>query len=66
MLSSAAKTTAPGAKKNDSTWIDESFGTASGVSPAHRYLGAGTYPLLLVVTDAAGASSAAATTVTVK
>jgi hypothetical protein len=66
ILSSAAKTTAPGPGKNDVTIIDESFGTATGVGPGHRYMRVGTYPLLLVVTDSAGASATASTVVTVK
>jgi hypothetical protein len=66
ILSSAAKTTRPGLLKNDTTIVDESFGTSSGVSAAHRYMKAGTYPVRLVVTDAAGASAAATATATVR
>ncbi len=66
ILSSAAKTTRPGLLKNDTTIVDESFGTSTGVSAAHRYMRAGTYPVRLVVTDAAGASATATTSVTVR
>jgi hypothetical protein len=66
ILSSAAKTTRPGLLKNDTTIVDENFGTSSGVSAAHRYMRAGTYPVRLVVTDAAGASAAATATATVR
>ena len=66
VLSSAAKTTRPGLLKNDTTIVDEGFGTSTGVSAAHRYMKVGTYPLRLVVTDPAGASAAATATVTVR
>ena len=66
ILSSAAKTTRPGLLKNDTTIVDEAFGTSTGVSPAHRYIKVGTYPVRLVVTDAAGASATATTSATVK
>ena len=66
ILSSAAKTTIPGRLKNDTTIVEETFGTSAGVSAGHRYLRAGTYPLRLTVTDAGGANATAATTVTVK
>lgn len=66
ILSTAAKKTNPGRLKNDTTIVDESFGTSTGVSAGHRYLRAGTYPLLLAVTDAGGATATATATVTVK
>jgi hypothetical protein len=66
LLSSSAFKTAPGAAKNDSTYIDETFGTASGVSAVHRYARAGIYPIVLLVTDVGGLSSSKATTVSVK
>jgi hypothetical protein len=66
MLSSAAFKTLPGAMKNDTTIVDENLGTSTGVSAAHRYALPGTYPIVLTVTDAAGASAASATTVVVK
>ncbi len=65
VLSSAAYTTAPGAAKNDTTLVDPDLGTATGVSAAHRYGSAGTYPVLLVVTDSAGAAATDTATVTV-
>ena len=66
ILSSAAKTTRPGLLKNDTTIVDEAFGTSTGVGAAHRYTRAGTYPIRLVVTDAAGASATATTSATVR
>jgi hypothetical protein len=66
VLSSAAFTAAPGKTKNDTTMLDEDTGTSTGVAPAHRYQRAGTYPLRLTVTDAAGATASAASSVTVK
>ena len=66
ILSSAAKTARPGLLKNDTTIVDDSFGTSTGVSAAHRYMRAGTYPVRLVVTDAAGASATATTSATVR
>jgi hypothetical protein len=66
ILSSAAKTTRPGLLKNDTTIVDDSFGTSTGVSAAHRYMRVGTYPVRLVVTDSAGASAAATATATVR
>jgi hypothetical protein len=66
ILSSAAYPSLPGAKKNDATIVDENLGTSTGVSAAHRYAVAGTYPIVLTVTDAAGASAVNATTVVVK
>jgi hypothetical protein len=66
ILSSAAKTTAPGALKGDTTIVNDTFGTSTGVSAAHRYMRTGTYPLLLVVTDAAGASATSTASVTVR
>jgi hypothetical protein len=66
ILSSAAKTTRPGLLKNDNTIVDESFGTSTGVSAAHRYMRAGLYSLRLVVTDAAGVSATASATATVR
>ena len=66
ILSSAAKTARPGLLKNDTTIVDDSFGTSTGVSAAHRYMRAGTYPVRLVVTDAAGASATATASATVR
>ena len=66
VLSSAAKVAVPGLRKNDTTIIPEEFGTATGATAAHRYVRAGTYPLLLVVTDGAGASDSDAAVVTVR
>ena len=66
ILSSAARTSRPGAAKNDTTIIDPAFGTSTGVSAAHRYMRAGTYPLLLIVTDAADATATSTATATVK
>jgi hypothetical protein len=66
VLSSTAYPKAPGAAKNDTTIVDEDFGTGTGVSSAHRYARPGVFPLVLVVTDPAGAADADGTTVTVK
>ena len=66
ILSTATFTTAPGSLKNDTTMVDEALGTSTGVSAAHRYGRAGTYPIVLSVTDADGASTSSATTVTVR
>ena len=66
ILSSVARTTRPGLLKNDSTILDEAFGTSTGVSAAHRYSRAGTYPVRLVVTDGAGASASDTTSATVR
>jgi hypothetical protein len=66
ILSSAAFPSLPGAMKNDTTIVDENLGTSTGVSAVHRYALPGTYPILLMVTDAAGASAASATTVVVR
>lgn len=66
ILSSAAFKTLPGTMKNDTTIVDENLGTSTGVSAAHRYALPGTYPIVLTVTDAAGASAASATTVVVR
>jgi hypothetical protein len=66
VLSSAAFVTSPGPTKRDTTFVDEDLGTATGVSAAHRYARTGLYPVLLVVTDAAGATGPDTTTVTVK
>jgi hypothetical protein len=66
ILSSAAYPSLPGATKNDTTVVDESLGTSTGVSAAHRYALPGTYPIVLTVTDAAGASAVSATTVVVR
>jgi hypothetical protein len=66
ILSSAAFPSLPGATKNDHTIVDENLGTSTGVGAAHRYARPGTYPILLTVTDRAGASAADATTVVVR
>ena len=66
ILSSAAKTARPGLLKNDTTIVDHAFGTSTGVSATHRYSRAGTYPVRLVVTDAAGASASNTTSATVR
>jgi hypothetical protein len=66
ILSSAAFPSLPGATKNDSTIVDENLGTSTGVSAAHRYARPGTYPIVLTVTDSAGASAVNATTVVVR
>jgi hypothetical protein len=66
ILSSAAYPSLPGAKKNDTTIVNENLGTSTGVSAAHRYAVPGTYPIVLTVTDAAGASAVNSTTVVVK
>ena len=66
VLSSAAYATLPGKTKNDTTILDESLGTSTGVAPTHRYQRGGTYPLRLVVTDAGGAIASDASAVTVK
>ena len=66
VLSSTAYTKAPGIAKNDTTIVDEDFGTAPGVSAAHRYARAGLFPIVLVVTDPAGAADADSASVTVK
>lgn len=55
----------PGATKMDTTIVPGTFGTGDGVSAAHTYTKAGTYPLVLTVVDSAGAIGWAATTVTV-
>lgn len=59
VLSSAAFKTRPGAMKNDATILDGEMGTSAGSTAAHRFSRAGAYPVRLVVTDAAGASSSA-------
>ena len=66
VLSTATFTSVPGTLKNDTTIVDAHLGTSTGVSAAHRYLRAGTYPIVLRVTDAAGASASSATTATVR
>jgi hypothetical protein len=66
ILSSAAFPSLPGATKNDNTIVDENLGTSTGVSAAHRYARAGTYPIVLTVTDADGASAVSTTTVVVR
>ena len=66
ILSSAVFQARPGAAKNDSTIVDEAFGTSAGVSATHRYARAGTYPVVLTVTDAGGATATSTTTVVVK
>ena len=66
ILSSALFPSRPGATKNDTKIVDEDLGTSTGVSAAHRYALPGTYPIVLTVTDAAGASAVSATTVVVR
>jgi len=66
IVSSAAFTSSPGPSKNDRTFVDEELGTGPGVSAAHRYVRAGVYPILLIVTDAQGATASDSATVTVK
>jgi hypothetical protein len=66
VLSSGAFRSAPGAVRNDATILDEDTGTSTGSTAAHRYSRAGVFPVRLVVTDAAGASSSASSTATVK
>ena len=66
ILSSAAFKSLPGATRNDTTIVDQNLGTSTGVSAAHRYALPGTYPIVLTVTDAAGASASDATTVVVR
>ena len=66
ILSSAAFPTLPGATKNDTTIVDGDLGSATGVSAAHRYLRPGLYPIVLIVTDAQGATAVSTTTATVK
>lgn len=66
VLSTVAFRTSPGAFKRDTTILDAEIGTSTGSTAAHRYSKAGAYPVRLVVTDAAGASDAAATTATIK
>jgi len=66
ILSSVAFKSLPGATRNDTTIVDENLGTSTGVSAAHRYALPGTYPIVLTVTDAAGASASDATTVVVR
>jgi hypothetical protein len=66
ILSSVAYKSLPGATKNDTTIVDESLGTSTGVGATHRYALPGTYPIVLIVTDAAGASASNATTVVVR
>ena len=66
ILSTATFTSMPGTLKNDVTIVDETLGTSVGVSAAHRYLRAGIYPIVLTVTDAAGATASSATTATVR
>jgi hypothetical protein len=55
----------PGATKNDTSIVPESFGASDGVTAAHTYKTAATYPLVLTVADTAGAVGWAVTTVTV-
>jgi hypothetical protein len=66
VLSSAAYTTAPGAAKNDRTLVNPDLGTSTGVTAAHRYSSGGTYPVLLVVTDSAGAAATDSATATIR
>jgi hypothetical protein len=66
ILSTATFTSMPGTLENDTTIVDENLGTSTGVSAAHRYLRAGTYPIVLTVTDAAGATASSPTTATVR
>ena len=66
ILSSALFPSRPGATKNDTRIVDEDLGTSTGVSAAHRYALPGTYPIVLTVTDAAGASTVSTTTLVVR
>jgi hypothetical protein len=66
ILSSVEFKSSPGATKNDTTIVDDNFGTSTGVSGTHRYALPGTYPIVLTVTDASGASASDATTVVVR
>jgi hypothetical protein len=54
----------PGATRADSVIVGSPDSTSMGSN--HSYAVAGQYPLVLTVTDNAGASASAATTVTVK
>ena len=66
VLSSAAFTAAPGLAKRDTTLVTGTLGIATGVSATHKYARPGVYPVLLVVTDAAGAAATDTATMTVK
>ncbi len=55
----------PGLTRDDTTILSATLGTGEGVVATHAYAVAGQYPLVLRVTDTAGASSAAATTATI-
>jgi hypothetical protein len=56
---------APGATKNDVTIVPGSVGTSQAVVASHTYSVAGQFPIVLTVTDEAGASASAVTSVTV-
>ena len=56
----------PGLAKTDTTIVSRSLGTGTGVHATHRYVRAGTYPILLLVTDELGASDTDTTTVSVR
>jgi hypothetical protein len=51
----------PGLTRDDATVVPVTFGTGDSVVTTHTYRQAGQYPIVLRVTDTAGASSAAAT-----
>ena len=55
----------PGALKNDSTILPTSFGAGSGVTAAHTYALAASYPLGLTVMDNGGAAATASGVVNV-
>ena len=61
----AYRSASPGLTKNDTTLLPASLGTTSGVTASHVYAVAGTYPLALTVTDNAGSTASAATSVAV-
>lgn len=65
LTSAANASTRPGGALDDVTKLSGTFGTSSGVAPAHRYARAGVYPVTLTVTDTDGASASASTTATI-
>jgi hypothetical protein len=67
ILSSATyRSTRPGLTRADTTIVPPTFGVTDGATASHVYATKGVFPIVLWVSDAAGAVGSAATTVTVK